>query len=287
MGKWQLKLLKVTLKSPLRCGDSPMGFVARTLPFVPSHIPLMAMVPSALNLLNLPAETKNYKMIQTFLESSIKFTPFFIHDESSDMTLFPYENSRELQDIESRYMGARQRVALDYNKRSARESMLFETEAINPVASNGCQTVLSGYMFWREIRHDSLEIDGECRLKGFDLTDIILNSQWGGERNIGFGRIASVESFAVDEVWGEPVILDDQNPEIKWPECKPAPFWLEYGTGNTIEGNVKPLSGRLHDPDKGRNGAGQAVWKPIIVWDIGWRANKPVNLKPGVFTMSM
>jgi len=287
MAKWQMKLLKITLKSPLRCGDSPLGFVARTLPFVPGHIPLMAMVPSALNLLKYPAKDKQYKLIRLFLENHIRFTPFYIYDENKKKSLFPYDNSQELQSIESHYLTARQKVSLDYNERSARESMLFETETINTVSSNGSKTVLLGYMFWQESNHNTLKISSSGKLMDIDFKDIIQNSQWGGDRNIGYGCLATVEILSVDKIWGESIQLEGEIPEIQWTEEKPVPFWLEYNPNNAITGKIKPLSGRLHDADKGQNGAGQAVWKPKIVWDIGWKANKKITFKIGIRTVSM
>lgn len=288
MGQWHVRELRITLKSHLRCGDSPLGFVSRTLPFVPGHIPLMAMVPAFIDNSGAVSKAEEYQKVQQFLEQNVRFTPFYIYHNNK--VLFPYKHSDDLRTVESIYLNSIPRTAVDYTHRTAREGMLFETESINAVTDANTYTVLTGYIFWRkavEENNNGLKINTKGRFNGKTFEQLIQSSQWGGERNIGYGRIHSVKFSDVDKVWNQTLNLDKDEPQIEWKENSKIPFWLEYDSSKSseIDGHLKPLSGRLYDSDKGEGGAGQAIWEPKVVWDIGWQSKNSVKLNIGVKTV--
>ena len=286
MDAWHMKRLRVRLKTPLKCGDRPFGFIARTLPFIPSHVPLMAIVPAAAGLLGLPDLPESYYRIQEFLEKNMRFSPFFILDPKDDSPLFPFRNTAGLDRIESLFLNARHGVAIDYSIRGAIDARLFEVESINPVGRDGNNTMLEGYIFWREATgEDGLELDETCNLNRLGINRLIDKSQWGGERNKGYGNVASTpggeESKQSKKIWGEALTLSGDTPCIEWPARKKAPFYLSYHPelNKKVSGRLQPLVGRIFVPGRG---AGQGASEHLIVWDLGWSADVALRIEMGV-----
>ena len=288
MTSWNMAQMTVTLATDLHCGYLPLGFVSRTLPFVPSHVPLYALVPTAISCLKLKYADDTYADLEQFLVENVRFSPFFVLDED-DSALFPWQE--ECRDrLEQGYLGSRYGVALDYEIRGALENRLFEIEVIlaRRRTVRSPLTRLRGYMFWKAAYNSSYSLDPEGRLNKKALSDLIQESQWGGERNKGLGSISSVECVPnVHKLFSTGIPdLNRKDPVIDWPEGKGAPFYLlYYGSDNTdksvpeIQGKLMPLSGRRYDA---KHGPGLKAAEPVCVWDIGWRARRHIHLGLGV-----
>ncbi|MEA3359126.1 MAG: hypothetical protein U9R17_06955 [Thermodesulfobacteriota bacterium] len=278
MEKWQMSCLQVEPRTPIHCGDRPTGFVASALPFVPGHIPLMALVPHVVAASGLPNKFDSFMTAQGFLEKHLRFTPFFILGAFSRKPLVPCNETDIMAEMESHLIGSRYGVAIDYGVRGAKEAHLFEIEAINPIARERSQTIFEGYMFWRAGEHDGLEIDQQGLLNGIEIGKWISDSQWGGERNKGYGCINKVGKIKKETIWQGKVNLGSKNPVICWPDDIPAPFYLKYdqNISATIEGRLKPMVGRIFDR---ANGFGQSSSEALIVWDVGWVSQKQLKLE--------
>jgi hypothetical protein len=271
MSTWHMKRLRIGLESPLKCGDRPFGFISRTLTFVPSHIPLTALVPAAVSLLALPDMPESYYDIQGFLEKNMRFSPFFLVDSKDDRPLFPFAESHDIKKFETLFLSARYGVAIDYAVRGARESRLFEVESIQPMDRYGKQSILEGYVFFRVAEDGANFLDRECALNGLSIARVMEQSRWGGERNKGYGDISLIESRQADTLWEAPVTLTGDAPVIHWPKEKEAPFYLLYreASAESISGKIQPVVGRIFVPGKGH---GQDASEAAIVWDLGWRS---------------
>ena len=278
MEKWQMSCLQVEPRTPIRCGDRPTGFVARTLPFVPGHIPLMALVPHVVAASGLPNKFDSFMAVQGFLEEHLRFTPFFILGAFSEKPLIPCTETDSIAEMESHLIGSRYGVAIDYSVRGAKEAHLFEIEAINPRARENSQAILEGYIFWRTGKYNGLEIDQQGLLNGIEIGKWICDSQWGGERNKGYGCINKVKKIKKEMMWQGKANLQGENPVVCWPGGIHAPLYLKYDQDISaiIEGRLQPMVGRIFDR---ANGFGQSSSEPLIVWDVGWVAQEELNLE--------
>jgi len=284
MNNWQMASVYVTLQTALRCGDRPLGFVARCLPFVPGHIPLMAMVPTLVRLLGLSDNWDAYQQVQDFVETHIRFTPFFISppDEKKKF-LIPEGDGKITAKLERDYLVSYHGVGIDYGTRGAKEGCLFETEAISPRSRQGAPTRMIGGMFWKPGVNSKIQISDDGKInKRFNFTDILVSSQWGGERSKGYGCLKNVETENAPDVFGAAVNLKGESPVLIWPAHKPAPVYLQYDEDIAkkykISGVLKPVVGRVFDKN---NGAGQTsvLYGGNILWDVGWRTKASMNLR--------
>ena len=303
MESWQINYITVEISTPVRCGDRPNGFIARTLPFVPGHVPLMAMVPPVVAALKLPDQFESFHIVREFLEKHVRFTPFLIRQHSERKPYVPVQGTAVMREIEEHFIASRYGVGIDYPTRTAKEGRLFEIEAINPLDRDGNKTVLEGYVFWRSGKNDRLELDEKGNLNDVDLSQRIQECQWGGERSKGYGCIGDVERVYSDMLWGAEVVLDGYSPQVNWPQNNPAPFFLDFNSAlekvnqkispdlsvdsdllssegssysDHIEGSIKPMVGRIFDKE---NGSGQTTSNPLILYDIGWHSSLPLTLQ--------
>ncbi len=283
MERWQARYLQVTLRTPLRCGDRPTGFVARTLPFVPAHVPLNALAPVLVRALDLPETWDAYEGMLTFLSDHLRTTPFFVRDADTGRPLIPGAGQETMQKLEARMIGARYGVGINYAHREAMEGRLFEIEAINPSLGAGRQTVLTGYVLWRagsaEVCGKSLALDGVGGLCGKPLAQWIQACQWGGERNKGYGALAEVThvSGGPQPMWEAPMDPNHNEPVVAWPAGRPAPVYLAYQPelADVVTGRPMPVVGRIFDRN---DGFGQNASRPLLVWNVGWRADRALTL---------
>lgn len=284
---WQLERLQVTLQTPVHCGDRPMGFVAKTLPYIPGHIPLMAMVPIIVRDMNLKNTSASYKSVLDFLQKHVRFTPFFLVDKAGK-ELIPYHKSI-LNIIQNNWISSSYGVAISYPTRGAKEGHLFEIEAISPIGKNGAETKLQGYVFWKDPQQLDAGSDGGTKLKldSSLLKAWINKSQWGGERSKGYGKIKHVGGQEDQTLWEQSVELDGANPMVVWPENKHAPFNLLYLDGvndkttqrddmaSIVNGEIKPQVGREYDETMGF-GQKSSIWK--LIWEVGWLSSKTLKI---------
>jgi len=271
MNRWHVAEVVVPLKSDLHCGTSPLGFISRTLPFVPAHIPFYALVPVLVKKLNLPEH--DFAKVENFLARHIRFSPFFVLHKNR--ILFPWEKG--LLDLENHYLTAYYGVALDYNTRGALENRLFEKEVIVAVPIHGNnksreRTGLKGYVFWQEGRDDDLKItvSSDASIADLSLKELLMQSQWGGEVNKGLGRLLDVKMQKAEKIFhGEFVEKDGENPLVKWPGNEKCPFYLLYDEDFIMNGKLIPITGRRYDR---KRGPGVKMDDVAIVWDCGWKS---------------
>ncbi len=283
MAKWYSAELAVHLKTDLHCGTSPLGFISRTLPFVPSHIPFYALVLSIARKINLPEE--RITDLESFLSSHIRFTPFFIY--YNNHFLFPWEKESMIE-LEKRFLYSYYGVALDYNTRGAMENRLFEKEVILAVPINSKEeanlgnkktTQLKGYIFWKEGKDSDLKLNltSDCMLNNIPIEEFIMKSQWGGEINKGLGCLKDVQKIDTKNIFsGELLNNNTTSPVIRWPANEKSPFYLQYNEEINIEGHLIPLTGRRYDLERG---PGVKMDDVIFVWDIGWEIKKDIKIE--------
>lgn len=272
MSGWRVRQVTVTLASDLHCGARPLGFVARTLPFVPAHIPWYAMTAALVAASGWPDRFDSYARMEALLAHSLRFTPFFPLDDE-DRPLFPWGDGHRL--IESNLLGAQYGVALSYDSRGARKNHLFETEVLLARSRSGRPTRLRGYCFWRPGRHDGLLIDADASFAGHGLAALLLRGQWGGQRNKGLGALRGVtlDDAGGDTAFFHSLDLAGENPVLYWPAtaANRAPYYLEYEPrlADRVRGRLMPLTGRRFVRDLGPGRAMEAV---VCVWEPGWFA---------------
>jgi len=254
MNKWHASEVIIYLKSDLHCGTSPLGFISRTLPFIPAHIPFYALMVALVKKLNLCED--DFEKLENFFTKYIRFSPFFVLHENN--ILFPWQKEHLLE-LEKRYLTAYYGVALDYNTRGAMENRLFEKEVIVAVpvqrdTKSFKRTRLKGYVFWQEGVDNGLKItvSSEGYIADFSLKELIVESQWGGELNKGLGRLFDVEIKKSEKVfYGEFVEKNGETPIVKWPADKECPFYLLYEENEKIRGKLIPITGRRYDRKRG------------------------------------
>jgi hypothetical protein len=278
MKNWQMSCLHVEPRTPIHCGDRPTGFVARALPFVPGHIPLMALVPHVVTSLDLPNKFDSFMTVQAFLEEHLRFTPFFILGTFSKKPLIPCNETETMSEMESHLTGSRYGVAIDYSVRGAKEAHLFEIEAINPRSRENKQAIFEGYIFWRAGKNNGLEIDQQGLLNGIEIEKWVCDSQWGGERNKGYGCINNIRKIKKETIWQGKANLQGETPVVFWPGSIHAPLYLRYDQDISaiIEGRLQPMEGRIFDR---ADGFGQSSSEALIVWDVGWISQKELKLE--------
>lgn len=268
MSNWHMQKLTLSLGADLHCGDRPLGFIARTLPYVPAHIPWYALVPALVARLKLPDRYESYARVERFFDKALRFTPFFPLKGTNP--LFPWDGEGAEALLASHYG-----VALNYADRGARDSHLFETELLPRCMPDGAATRLQGFVFWRPLQEDGLSLDAQM------LHELIRESQWGGQRNKGFGRIAEVgvDQGGEDNAFFAESDLTGDLPKITLGKSQHAPVLLQYDAALEfrIRGSIKPLVGRRYAKDRG---PGLAAEDCAIVWDLGWksRADQPLTL---------
>ncbi len=276
MNNWQLMRLSVLPQTPIHCGDRPMGFVSRTLSYIPGHIPVMAMVPVVVRELDLPDRYDSYMAVLKFLKQHIRFTPLFI-EKASNSILIPHQGTDKIY-IEANWLSSSYGVAISYPERQAKNEHLFEIEAIQPVGRDGKNLTLQGYVFWREPDISSSCIVGkDLIINESNLMNWIRKSQWGGERNNGYGKIGIATGKSEVNVWGQAVDTTGEHPTIAWPETKIAPINLLYDVvlEPYIKGEVRPQVGREYDE---KFGFGQCCSACKILWNVGWTTSKAMLL---------
>ena len=281
MTGWRCKRFIVTLATDLHCGARPLGFVARTLPFVPAHLPWYAVAAQLPRLLGWEGQFDSYQKVISRLEPVLRFSPFFPL-AANDKPLLPW--GEDMDSIEADLLGSRSRAALNYGTRGALENRLFEIETLLARSRSGKPTRLLGCCFWRPME-DELTMTEAGELIGamggdrrkHPLVDLLRNSQWGGQRNQGMGAIAEVEEAKTDDAAdaeSNPFFQRLEEGAAEFPRLALAKeqrglFYLRYQDGSEkhIMGRLMPLAGRRHS----RQESGLAAESAVVVWDIGWR----------------
>ena len=267
MSNWQARHLTVQLASDLHCGDRPLGFVARTLPYVPAHIPWYALVPAVVSNLGWPDRFASYRRVEDFFQQALRLTPFFpAMGDGGESRILP------LEAVETNLLASQYGIGVCYGERGAPEGHLYETEVLLARGRDGRPTRLHGCCFWRPRREDGLELDENGHLNGRPLTELMAQCQWGGQRNKGLGRLRAVEERPFDPRagFGRAFRAAEEWPVLIQAAAVPAPFFLRYDPDleGRVHGRLAPLVGRRFAEDRG---PGLAAEDCAIVWPPGWQ----------------
>lgn len=274
MTAWCAAEITVTLASDLHCPDRPLGFVARTLPFVPARIPWYALVPPVVALYGLPDVFASYAKIESIFKTCLRFTPFFPLDDK-DTPLFPWAEGEGKHRVETELLGSRHGVALAYDTRSARKNHLFETEVLLARWRTGAPTRLRGYGFWKEAGHDGVVIGADGGINDQPLAALLARCQWGGQRNQGMGALKHVEVTPAqpdNSLFFQGLQLEGSFPRMLVDPDGRGACYLHYNDNekyaDKVQGKVVPLAGRRYAEGKG---SGLTVESVVLAWDLGWK----------------
>ncbi len=294
---WAVQNIEIKLGGDLHCGDLPLGFVARTLPYVPCHLPFFALVPAAVRTLRMPDQRASYKAVEALFSRTVRTTALLIKD--GNRILFPWEGE-SLRRIEGRYLGSRYGVALSSKSRSARDSCLYETEVIlrTPHTSRDAKgrlvpplpTVMSGAIFTRAGEEGELRIDslGRVSWQGHDtdLPHLLRGISLGGDRtrSLGAPPLEAKAELCRGKLWDlYSVITDGDYPgiEVKAGYGGPLPLSMDSSlyqenSDESIEGTPMVLTGRRYT-DKGPGTEMESVATPAFA--PGWRMRKDCAIR--------
>lgn len=286
MQKWGVYELKIGLQTDLHIGHRPLGFVARTLPYVPAHVPWYALSLALVKELEWPDTGDSFVKVEKFLEKALRFTPCYIfHPKHGVLTPFSWAQ----ETVEREYLYSRYGVALDYSRRGAEENRLFEKEVIT-ARNRGdySRTLLQGYIFVKPIHDQGLVIEDGPNVNGISMTKLINLSTWGGEVSRGMGVLSHAELIPANEVYGcRDLDLDGTEPVLNWPSKKKGPFYLSYDphrAEDMIGGSIRPVCGRRHHPELG---PGLGFEPPFLSWMPGWQCSDDLRIQLGVKAASV
>lgn len=274
MVSWKRYLITVTLGSDLHCGDRPLGFVARSHPYVPAHIPWYATVAALVRLNELPDEPKSYQNIEEKLESCLRFSPFYIMD--GEDLLYPWR-SVERKRIQAGWLGSQYGVSLFYDSRGSRENQLFEMESILAISRSGKPTRLGGVCY---VAMDTEMTSEPMTIGGHGLHTVIFHCLWGGQQNKGCGTLRNVEIRPGDNLPPEFGRLDSADapcPVIETLSGRESVYPLRYekSAAERAQGVMRPLTGRRFAPGRG---PGLHAEPGTVVWEHGWRPRGDASL---------
>ncbi len=274
---WQSQHVHLTLRSDLHCGHLPLGFVARTYPFVPCHLPFFAMIPAAVALLGMPDVRASYKKVLQLFESCLRSTPFYICE---DVPLFPWDKECQ-QRVERHYLSSQHGVTLDWKSRSAEEGKLFETEIILQYAKKRQNpTLLEGYIFFRPHNLEDVEFLPDATMRygknTCSLEDILAHVRLGGNTTRSLAKPCHVKLLGQKEsCWDVyPVILNKDYPQLMIEAEKAGPVPMQWFDTTAIRGKASVLTGRIY----GKNGSGLEMDTTHMAWREGWKNLEPCTM---------
>ena len=275
--EWQALSLRLALTGDLHCGSLPLGFVSRTYPYVPCHIPVFALVPAAVRVLGMPDRHASYAAVEALFASCLRCTPLYV-DDPKDGILFPWEE-QGLRRLEHGYISSSYGVSLDSATRSAIDSHLYETEAILACGRNrSAPTVLAGALFLRAGEAEGLAMkpDGAVQWSGRSaaLEELLCVMQIGGDRGRSLGKpaIPSVEPLQ-GRLWQRyEAECSGPFPALLVPAGTPGPMPLAC-EGTDAAGARIVLTGRRH---RG-TGFGEDMEAAVVAFDAGWTSGTNVR----------
>ena len=276
---WNAYSLILELTGDLHCGDLPLGFVARAFPYVPCHIPLFAMVPAAVRLLDMPDVRASYASVEELFANNVRCTSLYVIDEKTGNSLFPWD-AESMQLLEYTYLSSNYGVALDSQIRSAKDGCLFETEVLLAHGRSCTKpTLVAGAIFIREGQVGDLALSAEgsvsAKGKSVKLANILAVMQLGGERG-SLGRPAKPALAPLaGKLWGSfDFDLTGAFPSILVPSVGGrGPMPILCADSSAVSGTRMVVTGRRH---RGK-GFGEAMEAAEIVFAPGWKAKSDVR----------
>jgi hypothetical protein len=248
---WTAYKVVLRLLTPLHVGAGQLGNVQRTRPYVTGKA-LWGALTARLTRDDL-ALAGDYVAVGRCVDEELAFS-YFYPAVGEEVDLWPWSDPDEFA---WRYLGSHAGTALDYDRNTAEEGSLHETEFIAATARGGRSVHLVGYIFEQ----------AGCSLP---WRAAVSRLQVGGERTCGWGR---VEPKAVELV-AEPLFglyrmsLDGERPLLHLHEgSRLLAHTLAVGEGAVAaEGRLAPLVGReTREADR----HGQRVSAAGVYWEPG------------------
>ncbi|MCQ2445011.1 MAG: hypothetical protein MJ061_05960 [Mailhella sp.] len=274
--EWNALSLRLSLTGDIHCGSLPLGFVARTWPYVPCHLPVFAMVPAAVRLLGMPDRHASYAAVEALFSECVRCTPLYVEAEDG-RTLFPWEDG-SLRELEYRYLNSNYGVALDSASRSARDGHLFETEVILAHARGSRRpTCLTGALFFREGSSGGLSLDAAGTLRSAEaeapLPALLNAMRLGGDRSRSLGRPARAEARPLEgRLWNSVEFsLSGEYPAFSL--AAGSAGFMPVASAEGITGTGMVLTGRRH---RG-TGFGEEMENAVVAFAPGWRPAAPLT----------
>lgn len=181
--RWQVYSLVFRLRSPLHVGESKVGNLQRTRPYVTGRALwgalTMRLTRMAFHGKGPAINSNDYQHIGERLHQTLGFTYFYpaLRTNGDFQVVWPWEDE---DNFRRRFLSSYASTALSYPQQAAAEATLHEVEFISPTAlDNGEPVYLVGYFFEKD--GCDLEWEEACR-----------ELQLGGERGYGFGRVELV-----------------------------------------------------------------------------------------------
>lgn len=274
--EWQVYRVIFQLRTPLHIGQSKVGNVQLTRPYVTGRVLWGALtarlVRDQYQGKGSATDPGLYQKVGEIVHKQLAFTYFYPALQVGDdyQVVWPWENEATFR---ARFLGSYASTALIYPNHSASEGSLHEVEFITPhTQDEGIPVYLVGYIFaqknasnWRSALH---------RL------------QLGGERGYGWGRIALVkepEPLAKQRLFGWYAVEPDLWPPVLQAQDKgkagegiPLLAHTLAATDNNtshqaepgIKGRIEPLVGRETQMDK-KSSFGATISDARICWTPG------------------
>jgi hypothetical protein len=276
---WQAHQIVLRLCSPMHIGQSKIGNVQRTRPYVTGRVLWGALT------LRLTRDrfrgqgpatrSDQYRRVGQQVHEHLAFTYLYpTTDPDGQVGLWPWGDDED--GFHSRYLSTYASTALSYPQQSADEGTLHEVEFVSPRTLDSGQPVyLVGYVFARQEAPPWQAALGRLQL--------------GGERGYGWGRVEPMEVSDVGE--GEPLFGGQYALEQgSWPPVLKArkntclvAHALATGLAGQepvqdIQGEIEPLVGRETAPD-GRFGV--QISKAYVCYVPGSKVKKSTRLQIG------
>lgn len=254
MTTWKMYRIAFRLLSPLHVGWFKQGNVQRTRPYLSGKALWGALTAR----LAREKGDADYAGIGQQVNKALAFSYFYPSTAPDCVTLWPWEQPQEFA---WHYLNTYASTALNYQKNSAEEGSLHETEYISPSTREGEPVYLLGFVFEK---------------KGYSLgwRDVLHRLQLGGERTYGWGRVqvhqVHTEPVETNPFWpGWTVDLRGDRPQLS-PDGETVLYaHLRHSSAfSGLRGAVEPLVGR----ETQQAGAhGEAIAFHGLAWSPGAR----------------
>lgn len=273
---WHAYRVILRLCSPMHIGQTKIGNVQRTRPYVTGRV-LWGAFTQRLTRDRFhgqgPANRfEQYDAVGWEVHSLLAFTYFYpVTDPGGNVTLWPWDDG-----FRSRFLSTYASTALTYPQQSADEGTLHEVEFISPRTQDSDEQVyLVGYIF---------ACEGAPEWK-----PALRRLQLGGERGYGWGRVELVRD---PDPWDGKPLFDGRytvNPDA-WPPVLTAganarllahALVAEFEGRKPIQdaqGEIEPLVGRETAPD-GRFGV--QISKARVCYAPGGKAKAGTRVRIG------
>ena len=270
---WKTYRVVLRLRSPLHIGQTKVGNVQRTRPYVTGRVLWGALTERLTRDRSQgqgPAtDSQQYANVGQEVHERLAFTYLYPTTcQDGVVELWPWDDGFRV-----RHLSTYASTALTYPQQSAAEGTLHEVECIVPhTLDNGAPVYLAGYVFAQD--------------NAPDWKSALKRLQLGGERGYGWGWVEPVDEPAPWD--GQPLFggAYSVKPEA-WPPVLTAgkkarllahAMAADFETG--VAGEIEPLVGRETDP-KGRFGV--HLSRARICYAPGARVEEATQVRIGPY----